>query len=269
MNRIDATFGRLRSEGKTAMMPFITAGDPDLDTTVDIILALERAGADLIELGVPYSDPLADGPVIQRASQRALVHRITIVDCMAVAKRARERGSQLPFVLFTYYNPALQLGLDQFFELLIEHDISGIIIPDLPIEEDQPVRERSVQYGIHMIPLVAPTSKERIATIAGLASGFVYCVSSMGVTGVRSEFDAGVDSFLTEVKQAATVPIAVGFGISTPEQVKRFGTVCDGVIIGSAIVRKIEEVQPLLLEAETREEGLEQIYRFVRQLKGA
>lgn len=267
MNRIDAKFAELREQKRTALIPFVTIGDPDLDTSLDILAELEAAGADIVELGVPYSDPLADGPVIQRASERALKHRITILDCIHAAKKARDRGIQLPFILFTYYNPVLRLGLERFFELLKENDISGMIIPDLPIEEDGAVRKLAVAYGIHLIPLVAPTSEARIEKIAANAQGFVYCVSSLGVTGVRSEFFAGIDNFLNTVKRSTSLPIAVGFGIQNREQVAQFANTCDGVVVGSAIVRCIENAIPLLQQPSTREQGLLQIREFVRQLK--
>jgi tryptophan synthase alpha chain len=222
----------------------------------------------MIELGVPYSDPLADGPVIQRAAERALRNRLTIVDCIKVGKKAREAGSRLPFILFSYYNPILQLGLETFFALLKENDISGVIIPDLPVEENEPVKILAERSNICLIPLVAPTSADRIAKIVAQASGFVYCVSSLGVTGERSSFYSGVDDFIRTVKNATALPVAIGFGISRREHVRHFSALCDGVIVGSAIVRKIEEVQPLLLSRENRAEGLRQIEAFVRELAG-
>lgn len=267
MNRIDTVFAQLKQEGRTALMPFITAGDPNLETTVEIIRQLELSGAELIELGVPYSDPLADGPVIQRASSRALMNNITILDCMQVAKKAREDGVQIPIILFTYYNPALQLGLDRFFALLAEHDISGAIIPDLPVEEDGEARALSAQYGIHLIPLVAPTSNERVQKIVSRASGFIYCVSSLGVTGERTSFYEGVDNFLAAVRSATDLPIAIGFGISNNEQFRAFASKCDGVIVGSAIVRKIEAMLPLLGDKARKAEGLSEIGQFVADLK--
>lgn len=268
MNLIDQTFAELKKQQRTAFLPFITVGDPDLETTVDIIVQLEKAGADVIELGVPYSDPLADGPVIQRASQRALQQRLTIVQCIEVASRARRAGVKLAFVLFSYYNPVLQLGLERFFHLLREHDISGALIPDLPLEEAGEAIALAKQYGIHFIPLVAPTSEERIARITAQASGFIYCVSSLGVTGERAQFHAGVDQFITTVKESTPLPIALGFGISTPEQYAHFATLCDGIIVGSAIVRQIEQALPLLQNEATKQKGLLQIHEFVRRLKG-
>lgn len=267
LNLMDLAFERLKSENQTALIPFLTIGDPDIETSIEIILELEAAGADVIELGVPYSDPLADGPVIQRASERALKQHITIRTCMEAARRAREAGSKLPFVLFTYYNPVLQTGFETFFELLKEHDISGIIIPDLPIEESEEIRAYADKANIHLIPLVAPTSKTRIENIVKKARGFIYCVSSLGVTGERSSFHQEVEAFIDTVKSYTRLPVAVGFGISSREHVERFSKLCDGVVVGSAIVRQIETSIPLLTDPTTKQEGLLQIRNFVAQLK--
>ncbi|REK77242.1 tryptophan synthase subunit alpha [Paenibacillus paeoniae] len=268
MNLIDQSFARLKKEGRTALIPFLTVGDPDLPTTLAIIKQLEQSGADMIELGVPYSDPLADGPVIQRASERALRSHITLLDCIDLAAQAREEGVKIPLILFTYYNPVFQFGLEPFFELVKSKGISGLIIPDLPIEEDEEVRALSEAHHIHLIPLVAPTSNDRVARISRKARGFVYCVSSLGVTGVRSDFHTGIDEFLDTVRASTDLPIGIGFGISSREQVARFERQCDAVIVGSAIVRKIEEALPLLEKEETRAEGLAAVGEFVSSLKG-
>ncbi|MFD1989789.1 tryptophan synthase subunit alpha [Paenibacillus nicotianae] len=266
-NRMDATFARLKEEGKTALIPFLTVGDPDPQTTIDIIVEMEAAGADILELGVPYSDPLADGPVIQRASQRALTHHVTIHTCLEVADGARQRGVEMPFILFTYYNPILQFGLDTFFETMQAHGISGMIIPDLPVEESGEMRERAKAAGVSLIPLVAPTSNDRIAAILDGAQGFVYCVSSLGVTGERASFHNNVEQFIRDVKSNTDLPVAVGFGISSSEQVREFSKFCDGVVVGSAIVRQIESQIPLLTNPERKIEGLLQIRKFVAELK--
>ncbi|MEY9093075.1 tryptophan synthase subunit alpha [Paenibacillus sp. RC84] len=269
MNRIDRKFAELKSAGKNALIPFITVGDPTADVTLDIIRELEKSGADLLELGVPYSDPLADGPVIQESSGRALKSGITVLKVIEIAKQARSGGSELPMILFTYYNPLLRIGLERVFELMKESDISGVIIPDLPMEEDAEAKQLAERHGIHLIPLIAPTSNERVQKIVGRASGFVYCVSSMGVTGVRSEFHAGVDDFLASVKAATDLPIAIGFGISNREQVERFEKTCDAVVVGSAIVRRIGEQEHRLQDESTKQDALKQIGEFVRDLKGA
>ena len=269
MNRIDAVFEQLKQRNETALIPFLTVGDPSVEITLSIIQELEAAGADIVELGVPYSDPLADGPVIQRASQRALKQQVNIRTCMETALAARRSGSKLPFILFTYYNPVLQMGLDEFFREVQANDISGLIIPDLPVEESSDIRARAAEAGVYLIPLVAPTSQERIAKIVSEAGGFIYCVSSLGVTGERSDFHSGVEQFIKTVKQYSTVPVAIGFGISSSEQVERFSEVCDAVVVGSAIVRQIESQIPLLSEESSRSEGLSQIRTFVSQLKGS
>lgn len=267
MNLIDQQFQALKENGRTAFIPFLTIGDPDLDTSVEIVQQLEQAGADLLELGVPYSDPLADGPVIQRASERALKNHVKLIDVIHTAKKAREAGVRIPFILFTYYNPVLQFGLEAFFQTLKAHEISGLIIPDLPLEENASMSELAERYEIHLIPLVAPTSKERVSAIASKAKGFVYCVSSLGVTGERNEFHQGIQDFLKTVREAANVPIAVGFGISKREQFEQFSKWSDGVIVGSAIVRKIEEHMSLLQDSKTKEEGLLKIRKFVSSLR--
>lgn len=267
MNAIDETFARLREEGGTALMPFFTMGDPNLEVSVEIIRTLEQSGADLLELGVPYSDPLADGPVIQRASERALANRITIVDCIETAGKARASGVNIPFVLFSYFNPVLQLGIDRCFRLLSENGFSGAIIPDLPMEEDGEVREAAAKYGQHLIPLVAPTSNDRVRKIVSRASGFVYCVSSLGVTGERTSFHQHVDEFLDTVRSATDLPIAIGFGISNNEQFRAFSRRCDGVIVGSAFVRKIESLKDRFLDPAEREAALAELGRFAADLK--
>lgn len=268
-NAIDAVFERLKRSGETALIPFLTMGDPDLETSIALVQAAEAAGAHMIELGVPYSDPLADGPVIQRASERALKNRISLTDCIEVASKARSRGVKMPFIIFTYYNPALKLGLERFFGLLKDNGFSGAIIPDLPMEEDGEAKALAEEAGIHLIPLVAPTSESRVERIVSRASGFVYCVSSLGVTGVRTSFHEGIDAFLAAVRKASNVPICVGFGISSREQAERFAGQCDGVIVGSAIVRKVEEALPLLVSdrTEDKEAGVAAVREFIAGLK--
>ena len=243
MNRIDQTFASLNQQNKTALIPYLTVGDPDVKATLDIIHELEMAGADIIELGVPYSDPRRwpGHPACFRACPEEQGEHPHLH-----GDRAPGENEAAPFILFTYYNPVLQTGLDVFFEEVVRHDISGLIIPDLPVEESEEVRKRAHAAGVHLIPLVAPTSHERIASIASEATGFVYCVSSLGVTGERNDFYSGVESFLETVKQYSNVPIAIGFGISSGEQVARFSKICDGVVVGSAIVRQIESTIPSL-----------------------
>ncbi|RXT13917.1 tryptophan synthase subunit alpha [Ammoniphilus sp. CFH 90114] len=248
-------------------IPFITAGDPAPETTIEIAIALEAAGADILELGVPYSDPLADGPTIQRASARALRHQISIRDCVHMVGAMREKGLTIPVILFTYFNPVMQYGVERLFEEMKVYGLDGILIPDLPVEESGQVKELSQKAGLPLISLVAPTSQKRIQKIAEQADGFLYCVSSLGVTGARSELGEGVTSFLQEVRKHSRVPVAVGFGISRPEQMGQLAPHCDGLIVGSALVQVIEEAGEQLINTNTKEKGLEMIKMFVQNLK--
>jgi tryptophan synthase alpha chain len=250
-----------------AFIPFITAGYPAPELTVDIALALQEEGATIIELGVPYSDPLADGPTIQRASAQALSHGVTIERTFTLAAQMREAGLTIPLILFTYINPVLQYGPERIFQQMEKSGIDGILIPDLPVEEAEEVETLAEQYGRPLIQLVAPTSEQRVEMIASRAKGFLYCVSSLGVTGARAELDAGVTRFLAQVQQHASVPVAVGFGISNAEQAKLVAPYSDGFIVGSALLEKIREAEPLLMNEETKQEGFSIIKRFVQQLQ--
>ena len=263
MNLINQTFNELKERNQTAFIPFITVGDPDLQTTIEILHELQNAGASIIELGAPYSDPLADGPVIQRAAMRALEHGVTIFDVFNVAKEARKAGIHVPFVLFTYYNPLFQIGFDRAFSLMKDSGINGVIIPDLPIEESTTVTSFCSTSQIHYIPLVAPTSKERIKQIVKKATGFIYCVSSLGVTGVRKELQEGIEDLISLIKQSTDLPIVIGFGISNRDQYQRVSNLCNGVVVGSAIVQVIEESLPLLCKMDTRLLGLKEIRNAV------
>ncbi|MGD8189217.1 tryptophan synthase subunit alpha [Brevibacillus ginsengisoli] len=265
-NRIDQLFSD-RSTKK--FIPFITVGDPTIELTEQIVYKLVEAGADCVELGIPYSDPLADGPTIQRASQRALAGRVSISVALQLVERLRNSGVTIPLVLFTYFNPVLQFGIERFFTKLSHAGVDGVVIPDLPFEENEEVVTAAKATGLHLISLVAPTSESRVSMIARQASGFVYCVSSLGVTGVRSSFHANVQPFLTQVRSHTDTPLAVGFGISSPEQVREFAPFADGIIVGSAIVQEIEQNIDLLLAPERREEGLNRIKTFVQNLAGA
>lgn len=235
MNKIDQKFEALQAQGKKALITFITAGDPDYDTTEKTVLELERAGADIIELGVPFSDPVAEGPVIQEASLRALEHGTTLVGIFEMVKRIREK-TQVPIALMMYINTIFRFGTERFFKLCEEHGIDGVVVPDLPYEERDEIADCAKAHGVHQIQLVAPTSHERIEAIAKESQGFLYCVSSTGVTGMREQFATDFEPFFTAIRQHCSTPYAVGFGISTPEQVKEMKQHCDGVIVGSAIV---------------------------------
>lgn len=264
MNALQSAFAE---KDHVRLIPFIMTGDPNLAVTIDIIELLEQEGVAAIELGVPFSDPMADGPVIQAAATRALDNRVHLQDVLEVAKAARKRGCKVPFILFSYYNPLLQYGLKSLVHDAKQAGFSGMIVPDLPFEESDSLREMATEVDVALIPLVAPTSEQRISAIVKHATGFVYCVSSLGTTGVRHSFSDEVITFLEKVRELSPVPTAVGFGISKAEHVQTFAQYADAVIVGSALVQKIEEQSSRLSRAETKAEGLQQIREFVRGLK--
>ncbi|MGE4507553.1 MAG: tryptophan synthase subunit alpha [Eubacteriaceae bacterium] len=235
MSRIDQAFNQ-----KKALIGFLTGGDPSIEKTIDYILEMEKAGVDLVEIGIPFSDPVAEGLVIEKANKRALEAGTTTDSLFGMVKKIREK-TQIPLVFLTYMNPVFVYGAERFFKNCQESGIDGVIIPDLPFEEKEEVMELSKKYGIDRITLIAPTSQDRIVKLAKPATGFIYLVSSMGVTGVRNEINTDLEAIIKQIKKVSSVPVAVGFGISTPDQVKTIGAVSDGVIVGSAIVRIIEE----------------------------
>lgn len=248
-------------------IPFIVAGDPNPDATIDLAIMLQEEGANAIELGIPYSDPLADGPVIQRASERALKGEMSLEKAMNLVPKMREKGLEIPVIIFTYYNLLLQLGEHRFFALVRENDIDGLLVPDLPFEESEEWRISCKENSTALISLVAPTTSEkRLKTIASEATGFLYCVSSLGVTGTRSNFHSSVFSFVERVKKQSEVPVAVGFGVSRPEHVEELKGYCDGVIVGSAIIRQVESQVDALQTNETRKEAIDHIRAYVRDL---
>ena len=242
-----------------AFIPFVTAGDPDLDTTQQLILAMAHAGADLIEIGIPFSDPVAEGIVIQKADERALASGTTTDKIFDLVKQVR-KSTDVPLALMTYMNPIFVYGSDKFMRNCDEAGIDAVIVPDLPFEEKDELLASCEKYNIDLISLIAPTSKERIATIAKEAQGFVYCVSSLGVTGVRSEITTDIGEMVSLVKSAKDIPCAIGFGISTPEQAKAMAQHADGVIVGSAIVRMIEE---------HGKDSVEIVREYVKEMKAA
>lgn len=261
MSRIDDKFNELRKIGKKALITFITSGYPDLDFTADIVKEMERQGADIIELGIPYSDPIAEGPAIQKANVRALINGVRINHAMKAVSRIR-KDVNVPLVYLLYYNCILQYGADRFFQDCVTSGIDGVIIPDLPYEERSEIDSIASAYPVDIISMVSPTSRERIEQIAANARGFLYCVSSLGVTGMRSEFNTDFREFFSYIDKASTIPKALGFGISTPEQIRQMKGYCDGLIVGSAIVRLAEE-------SSTRDEAITNIGSFVRLLRKA
>src|SRR5262249_26385488 len=250
MTRIEATFDGLKREGRRGFIPYITAGDPSLDLTYQIIPELERSGADVIELGVPFSDPMADGPVIQRASERALANHVSVRDCLDVVRRVRQK-SEVPIVLFSYLNPLLSIGLDRLGDEIREAGVDGVLATDLVPEEAGEFKASIEAAGINLIFLVAPTSTdERIKLIAEASSGFVYAVSRTGVTGVRQSLSEAAASLVERVRRFTELPVAVGFGVSTPEHVSEVWQHADAAVVGSRIVSEIESStnDPTLVE---------------------
>lgn len=226
------------SRGK-AFIPFVTCGDPSLDVTEKIVNAMVEAGADLIELGIPFSDPTAEGPVIQGANLRALSGGVTTDKVFDMVEKIR-KNTDVPMVFMTYANVVFSYGTERFCKRAQEVGMDGLILPDVPYEEKEEFAEVTDKYGLDLISLIAPTSHERIATIAKDAEGFVYCVSSLGVTGMRSQITTDIGAMVKLVKAQKDIPCAVGFGISTPEQAKKMAVQADGVIVGSAIVKLCE-----------------------------
>ncbi|MDL1958143.1 MAG: tryptophan synthase subunit alpha [Deltaproteobacteria bacterium] len=270
MNRIDRMFSQLRKRKEAALIPFITTGDPDIATTEELILEMDRQGADLIELGLPFSDPLADGPTIQASSQRALRHKINAKDLFGLVEKVREKTS-IPLVLMGYYNPILQYGLSVFAKDAVNSGLDGTIVPDLPLEEAGAWMAVAKPQGLANILLVAPnTPANRVKKIAKATQGFLYYVSVTGITGARSQLPTELSQGLDGIKQLTNKPVAVGFGISTPAQVSMLSAVTDGIIVGSAIIK--------LIEAHTIKQGndlksgpglVKKVGEFIGELKKA
>jgi tryptophan synthase alpha chain len=244
MNRIDIKFNHQREKGTKALMPFLTAGDPDLVTTGELILELEKNGADLIELGIPFSDPIADGSTIQASSQRALEKEVTLDKVIEFVALLRKK-TDIPISLMSYYNPIFVMGEEVFFERAEAAGIDGVIVPDLPPEEAELLIKMGVKFDLKTIFLLAPTSTpERIKKIAEVSGGFIYYVSLTGVTGARAELDRTLQQNLDHLRAVTEKPIAVGFGVSTPDQARMVSQWADGVIVGSALIQKISQYSP-------------------------
>ncbi len=240
MNKIDLTFQRLKNKGQAALILFIIAGDPTLEVTEALVLKMAECGADIIEIGVPFSDPLADGPTIQAASQRALTKGVNLGEIFCLTKRLK--GIDPPLVIMTYFNPIFRYGLKTFVEECKKSDIDGVIIPDLPPEEAGPWIREARASNLDTIFVVAPNSpSERIRRICRFSRGFIYYVSITGVTGTRENLPKDLEFVVRRIKEESKKPVSVGFGISTPEQAKEVSHFADGVIVGSAIVKIIEE----------------------------
>ncbi len=241
LSALEAAFARARTERRATFMPFFTIGYPDLPTSLEVILALVEAGADAVELGVPFSDPLADGPTIQHSSQVALEKGTRVADCIAAVRTLRERGVQVPLVLMGYFNPVLAYGLERYAHDAAQAGASGFIVPDLPPEEAGELAAQCSANGLALIPLLAPTSTpERIRLVTAQAHGFVYLVSVTGVTGARDTLPPDLADYVRRVRGITPLPLAVGFGISRPEQVRIVARLADGVVVASALIRLME-----------------------------
>jgi len=252
MNRITKAF-----ENKKALVAFITGGDPDIETTEKLIVAMVESGVDIIEIGIPFSDPVAEGVVIQEADERALRGGCTVDKLFDMVKMVRKKVD-IPLLFMTYLNPIFVYGKDRFMKNCADCGIDGVIVPDLPFEENSELANDCARHGITRISLIAPTSLERIESIAKNAEGFLYCVSSLGVTGVRSEINTNIADIIKQAKRFTSVPCAVGFGISTPDQAQSMAKISDGVIIGSAIVK---------LVGEYGRDSADPIKRFIEKIK--
>ncbi|MDF2595530.1 MAG: tryptophan synthase subunit alpha [Clostridia bacterium] len=240
MSNIQKAFDKAKERGRKAFIPFVTAGDPSLEATEKFIYALEQAGSDIIEIGIPFSDPVADGPVIQQANVRALENGVTISLVFEMVAKIR-KTTMVPIVFLLYANIVYYYGIQKFFEKCHEIGVDGIIIPDLPFEEKQEFNDFAVVYAVDMISLVAPTSRDRIKEITKEAKGFLYCVTSMGVTGTRDTIQTDLKAMFETIDEFCTIPTALGFGISSAKQAEHLKDYADGVIVGSAIVKIIEK----------------------------
>jgi len=258
MSRIEATFEKLKARGRKALIPYLTIGYPRLALTPALVQAMVEAGADLVELGIPFSDPIADGPIIQRAAYEALRQGVNLERCLAVAHKLRQDGLMIPLLFMGYYNPIFHYNEERFCQECQRVGIDGLIVPDLPPEEAGSLRTACLENDLDLIFLLAPTSTpERVELVASLASGFIYLVSLSGVTGPRDSLPAELENFVARVRARTPQPLCVGFGISSPREASRVGEVADGVVVGSAIVQLAGEC----------ENPLEQVSSFVGRLR--
>ncbi len=261
-SRLDNKFSELKKANQKALIPFITCGDPDLDTTHRLVLALEENGADIVELGVPFSDPLADGPTIQKSSQRALDRGVNPDIILETVTKIRQ-NTQIPLVFMIYYNIILQMGEETFVKKAVSAGVDGIIVPDLPLEESGSLMAISREHGLDLVLLLAPTSTEdRVSSISLASMGFIYYVSITGVTGARKNLKSSVKERVEKIKSVSKKPVCVGFGISTAEQAKEVSAWADGVVVGSALVN-------IISEANNPQEAVMKAGLFVKSLKDA
>jgi tryptophan synthase alpha chain len=262
LNRIDQAFVSAREEDRAVLIVFVTAGDPDLTTTAELVPELQAAGADIVELGIPHSDPIAEGPTIQASTARALRHRTRLTEILDLSRRIRE-VSDVPLVLMGYLNNVLAYGEEQLVQACASAGVDGLIVADVPYEESQTLQTACEAKGVHRVLLVAPTSTpERVVQIASRSRGFVYCVSVTGVTGARAELPPDLQWLVARIQRVTSTPVAVGFGVSTPEQAAEVARLADGVIVGSALVSRLGE-------ASGSAQAIQAASEFVRALSGA
>jgi tryptophan synthase alpha chain len=260
-SRISEAFERIRAERRTGLVTYVTAGDPDMARSADILYGLDRAGADVLEVGIPFSEPLADGPVIQRATERALAAGATASGVLDLVKRVRSRVTA-PIVLFTYANPVLRMGVEVFADRARDAGVDGVLVLDLPIEEAGDFRDAMAARGIDMIFLLSPTTTDaRVKDAAKLGRGFLYGISRLGVTGARDTVADGAQALAARMRAATSLPIALGFGISSPEHVRQIGTFADAAVVGSGLVG-------VIAEAGKSPELIERVESYVRWLRG-
>ena len=260
-NRIDTTLAALRAEGRSALAPFVTLGYPDLETSEEMAKSILEAGGDMLELGIPFSDPLADGPTVQMTSFRALENGMTLRKALNSLRKMRQNGVDAPLIFMSYLNVFLNYGIEQFANDAAEAGLDGIIMPDVPPEEAAPYQETLGIQGIHLIPMLAPTSTEaRIEQACKQARGFIYCVSVTGVTGARSELSGGVEGLARRIREHSDLPILVGFGVSTQRHVENIARFADGAIVASAMLDSVSKVPT--------EDAAETAARFIRGLRG-
>lgn len=261
-NRIDVRLKELREAGETALAPFVTIGFPDIETSEDLVEVIAQSGGDMLELGIPFSDPLADGLTVQKASFRALENGVSVTTSLEVLRRLRGRGVEAPLIFMGYFNPFLRYGTERFVGDAAEAGLDGIIVPDLPPEEAGPFKELCESRGIYLVPLLAPTSTdERIAQACKGANGFIYCVSLTGVTGARQELSSGLSDMVGRIRRHTDLPVLVGFGVSSRQHVTEIGRFADGAVVASALLDAIDR--------STADQVLETASEFVRKLKGA
>ena len=241
MSRIKKTFAKLKKNNEKALGIFLTAGDPDLETSLEILVKLPKNGADFIEIGMPFSDPMADGPIIQESSERALKSGMNLEKCLSLVKTFRKTNNEIPIILMGYYNPIYKYGREVFVKKALEYGVDGLIIVDLPPEEDEELYNYSEKQNLSLIRLITPTTnKKRLAHILNDATGFVYYVSITGITGTQGANPDDVLLKLNNIKQYTKLPVVIGFGIRTPEQALKMASISDGIVVGSAVVEKIK-----------------------------